>query len=372
MEFKKLYKYDEKSKLRVWWMETEGANYRTHSGINDGKIVTSGWKTAKPKNVGKANATTAEEQAELEVASKYEDQLTAGGYHETIEVAEGGNVTYFEPMLAEKYEKYGDKIEFPVWSQPKLDGVRCTISSFGTKSRNGKPFVTVPHIEEALSGFFSSFPDTVIDGELYNHDLRDNFEKIISLVRKTKPTAEDLIESKDSVEFHVYDIYSPSIPNAPFSARYAQIVAYLSSIPYIKIVQTDQPVNQEALDNLYGSYMENGYEGQMIRLDNEYQQKRSKYLLKRKEFQDKEFKINRLEEGEGNWAGAVKRVYFTLEDGEEQKAGIRGSHPFLAKMLEEADEYIGGDVTVRFQNRTTDGKLRFPVAIALYKGKRDI
>ena len=43
------------------------------------------------------------------------------------------------------------------------------------------------HILDELQPFFNKYPDVVLDGELYNHDLKDNFEKIISLVRKQKP-----------------------------------------------------------------------------------------------------------------------------------------------------------------------------------------
>lgn len=351
-------------------MESDGDRYRTLSAIDGGKIVESQWKIAHPKNVGKSNETTGEEQAALEIASKYTDQTNAGGY--SVSPMTNGQQEYFEPMLAEKFEKYSKTLKFPYWTQPKLDGVRCTISSYGTKSRNGKPFVTVPHIELALASILAQYPDMVIDGELYNHDLKDNFEKIISLVRKSKPTSDDLIESSASVQFHVYDVYFKSSPDMIFSERIGAMHNILSGIPFIHIVPTQIVSNITELDEYYGDYLEDGYEGQMVRVDAEYQQKRSKYLLKRKEFEDGEFKIVRLEEGEGNWAGAVKRVYFMLEDGECQKAGIRGSYPVLKKMLEEAEQYVNGECTIRYQNKTSDGKLRFPVAVMIFKENRDL
>ena len=54
--------------------------------------------------------------------------------------------------------------------------------------------------------------NVILDGELYNHDLRDNFEKIISLVRKTKPTAEDRVEASKLTQFHCYDIIDEELP----------------------------------------------------------------------------------------------------------------------------------------------------------------
>ena len=53
--------------------------------------------------------------------------------------------------------------------------------------------------------------------------------------------------------------------------------------------------------------LEAGYEGQMIRKDAPYECKRSKNLLKRKEFITEEFKVVKVVEGQGAWTGYVKR-----------------------------------------------------------------
>ena len=89
--------------------------------------------------------------------------------------------------------------------QPKLDGVRCLFTKDGAFSRTGKQFMNVQHIEKMLNHFFKTCPWTVLDGELYNHDLRDDFEKIISLVRKQKPTDKDRAEAHKMIQYHVYD-----------------------------------------------------------------------------------------------------------------------------------------------------------------------
>jgi DNA ligase-1 len=376
MIFDTLYKIDENNNVRTWKMETDDiGQYCTHSGVQGGKIVTSKWKQAKPKNVGKANATTAEQQAELEVKSKYTEQLEQGGYFRSVEKAWENPMTFFEPMLAHKWEDHKAKTQFPVWSQPKLDGIRCIITKDGMKSRNGKPILAAPHIMKSLQAIFELCPTLVFDGELYNHELRNDFEKIVSLVRKVKPEEVDIQEAANLVEYHIYDIYDlqPNWDDVGFSARNYRINSIFADYiddTRIKHVRTTRVENQEELDALYGEYLEDGYEGQMIRTNGPYEQKRSKTLLKRKEFEDKEFPIERLEEGEGNWAGAIKRAYIRLEDDRVQKSGVKGSFKYLAEVLEEADEYTFA--TIRFQNRTADGFLRFPVAVALWKGKRDL
>ena len=116
----------------------------------------------------------------------------------------------YKPMLA--YPVSAKPIDYskPVFIQPKLDGVRCLIQYENRPlkniddlsgqltenvvvaySRTGKEWKNINHILEELKLFFIKHPNVVLDGELYNHDFKDDFESIISMVRKTKPTDED-------------------------------------------------------------------------------------------------------------------------------------------------------------------------------------
>ena len=132
-----------------------------------------------------------------------------------------------KPMLAYPVNKKPIDYSKPVFVQPKLDGVRCVIqaepdySSSGypitgvrvtAYSRTGKEWKNIEHILKELIPFFEKYPNVILDGELYNHDLRDNFEKIISLVRKTKPTDEDRQEASELTQFHCYDIIDETLP----------------------------------------------------------------------------------------------------------------------------------------------------------------
>lgn len=372
-----IYKLDENGNIRVWSMEVDGARYRTISGIENGKMVESGWIEAKGKNIGKKNETSPELQAQLTVDRKYIEQLSTG-YYSTIEDARNNKSVVFEAMLAQDYKKLKKPIEFKqfslshVYSQPKLDGLRAYITRNGAFSRNHKKWLTIPHILETLKPFFEKFPNAVIDGELYNHAMKNEFEKIVSLTRKQIPTAEDLADSARLVEYHIFDIFDFDRPEMDFGGRIFWVNEEFHSLPMIKIVQTDYITDQFGMDEKFAEYMEQGYEGQMIRIDGPYEMRRSKFLLKRKEFDDAEFKIERIESGQGNWDGAAKRVYIRLENGDIQKSGIDGNYETLKKVLEDADSYVNTDATVRFQGRTADGKLRFPVVKYLWKGKRNV
>lgn len=367
----KLFKVDSNDNARVWWMEYDNTKYRTHSGIDGGKIVVSGWKYPEAKNVGRANETSVEEQVKAEVESEYTKKQNQGKYHPTISAAAIIGAKFYECMLASKYDPKKHK-NFPYHSQPKLDGIRCLVSKDGMQSRNGKPIVSCPHILEALEPFFDKYPNIVLDGELYNHDLKDQFEKIVSLVRKTKPTADDLKESEELVQYHVYDC----IMDGTFEERsdflwYDGLESYTDSV--IHLVPLVILSNEQHIQETLSKWLEEGYEGQMLRVPGSlYEGKRSKFLIKHKEFEDDEFEIVSIEEGQGNWAGAAKRIEIRLKDGTTQFSGVRGSFDFLKELLYNANDYIGTDVTVRYQNKTDDDKLRFPVIVTFWKGKRDV
>jgi ATP-dependent DNA ligase len=367
----KLYKIDSKGKVRVWWIEYDEEKYRTHSGIDRGKIVISGWTYPTPKNEGRSNATTVEQQVVLEVTAEYVKKQAQGKYHSTKEATSKG-ASFIEPMLAGKYDpkKHTD---FPYYSQPKLDGIRALISKDGIQSRQGKPIVSCPHILEELDDFFKEYPDFILDGELYNHELKDQFEELVSLVRKQKPTMKDFIATAVNVQYHIYDVIpGGNWKHLGFGGR-AQFLMdeFEPDDGIIHRVETNIVSNVKEVDGHLEKYLIQGYEGQMLRSQNApYERKRSKNLLKHKEFEDAEFEIVAIHEGEGNWGGYAKSIDIRLEDGSVQSSGIRGNQAKMAEVLEWAGEYTSA--TVRYQNRTADGKLRFPVAVALWKGERDL
>jgi len=86
-----------------------------------------------------------------------------------------------KPMLAYPVNKKPIDYSKPVFVQPKLDGVRCVIQydfvnrKVTAYSRTGKEWKNIRHIEDQLTAFFAIYPTVILDGELYNHDLRDNF-----------------------------------------------------------------------------------------------------------------------------------------------------------------------------------------------------
>ena len=363
-----LFKRDTKGSIRTWVAETgtDGTNWfwRTRSGLETGKKVTSEWKSVEQKNLGKVNETSLSAQASAEMWAEFKKRQDKGFFSNIQDID-----TYdkFKPMLAAKHEdaKY-DFYGKTYYSQPKLDGIRCIARADGLWTRAGKPIVSCPHLIESLAPFFKSYPDAILDGELYNHDLRDDFNKITSIVRKTKPTSDDYVEAADLVQYHVYDIGS-SLDK--FWDRINFIFDNLKGLTSINPVSTRRITNQQEMDDLYGSYLEDGFEGQMIRENDVYETKRSKYLLKRKEFLDAEFDVVSMEEGKGNWSGMAKRFILKLDDTRNFGAGVRGKQDVLKELWD--NNITPNWVTLRYFTPTPDGVPRFPVVVDWGFGSRD-
>lgn len=344
-----LYKPDSAGRVRFWFLESEATQYRTVSGLLDGTEVRSGWTTVTAKS-----QATDQDQCTFEIQAKYKHQLDRE-YHTSIDTIDEPN--FFEPMLAKTYASYPGRC----YAQPKLDGIRCIARAEGLFSRQGQPITAVPHIHAVLAPLFAENPDLILDGELYNHDFREDFGEISSIVRKKKPTAEQLERAAELMQYHVYDLPSHE---GPFGERNEALFNLITDLdcPWIVRVETVHVGSLELLDDLYSEWCGLGFEGQMVRLDGHYEQKRSKQLLKRKEFLTREYRVKEWVEGNGNWAGAAKRATLINDDGSEFGAGVRGKYADLAARLSES---VGPDAvaTLRFFQLSPDGVPRFPVVI---------
>jgi ATP-dependent DNA ligase len=363
---KTLYKKNSRGKIQQWEIFVEGNEYWAEYGQVDGKIQSDTPTVCDSKNVGRSNETTPEEQALFEAEAKYKKQIEIKGYVEDLNEVDKFT---FKTMLAHPYNKHSKKLPEVLWSSKKLDGVRCYITKDGAFSRNGKRWVSTKFIEESLQELFEQMPDLVLDGELYSHKYHDDFNKIISLAKKTKHlTDNDWKEIRESLEYHVFDIYLGDDPEKIFRDRYGILEGIISYYEFdnIKLVKNDI-VTKENFHKTYEVYMSQGYEGIMLRdPDSPYECKRSYSLQKYKEFRDEEFEIVDILEGDGNRSGMFGRFVLVTEGGERFEANSRGNEDYYRELWSNKEKYIGKMVTVRFQNKTPDKNVpRFPVAIGV-------
>ena len=169
-------------------------------------------------------------------------------------------------------------------------------------------------------------------------------------------------------EIEDYDMFDTDNPNMPFIDRMYFLVKHLPVTDKIVIVETSKTDTSAEIDKMYGEYTEAGYEGQMVRQNTPYQFKRSKNLLKRKEFITEEYEVVEVHEGQGNWTGYAKRLTLKMKDGRTFSSGLRGSQAQLKELLQNPNIDWA---TCRYFELSNDGVPRFPVTIDYGTGNRD-
>ncbi len=276
----------------------------------------------------------------------------------------------YKPMLAypvsDKPINYDDKI----FMQPKLDGVRCLIQYDKGKvtaySRTGKEWKNIHHITSSLEKWFQSNQTTVLDGELYNHDLRDDFETIISLVRRQTPDDIDMLESRDLVQFHCYDVIHPD--NSKFEDR-NRFVKYCveQSSPYVHIVNSLLCASDEDAKEIHAVNLACGFEGSILRTNDVYHQKRTHSLRKFKDFSDAEATITGFVEGKGKRVGTIGKFLAVDADGNEFGMPVMDNFKYLQDNFKKMQGFIGKIATFTYFERTKANSYRHP----LFKCIRD-
>ncbi len=377
-EFPILYKKTNTGAMQFWQIEVvsvpdnDTANIVTRYGQlgTDSPQSTSDF-ISKGKNPGKKNATTAVEQAHKEAESKHNKQLKKG-YVETIESAqneeldeliEGGIV----PMLAQSYSKHGHKIKYPCFVQPKLDGIRCIAIIRGGVctlwSRTRKPITSCPHIIQELEAIFDNArTEIILDGELYNHEFKANFEHIVSLVRQEEPDPKHT-----DVQYHIYDM----VNGMEFSGRSDVLHEWIADLAIedssLRLVETIRLKSEDQVMEYFDKFRAQGYEGAMLRnSESRYESKRSYDLLKVKEFDDAEFEIIGIDEGRGKLSGHVGAFKCRTGEGKEFFAKMSGDTSKLRDYFVDHTLWIGKRLTVRYQGFTSAENVpRFPVGVAI-------
>ena len=357
--FPMLYKKAASGAIVEWQISVDGATITTVWGQQGGKKQTGVDVIKEGKNLGRANATTPEEQAMAEAEAQWtkkkkkdmvEDLSKAG---EASELIEGGIL----PMLAKKFSEDGDKLKYPCYVQCKLDGHRCiaVIDDAGKCtlwSRTRKPINSLPHIVKAIEAL--KLKNVVLDGEAYNHSYKNRFEELTHFIRQSKPEA-----GCEIVEYHIYDIADNE---RTFLTRNLTLEAYKLKRPLVH-VDTRQAANEDELMLAFEDYLALGYEGAMARnTTGKYVNKRSADLLKIKQFSDAEYKCIGVEEGRGKLAGHAIFVLVTAE-GKEFRAKLKGDTTELKKYFDNPETVVGHDVTVKYQGVSSYGIPRFPVAL---------
>jgi DNA ligase-1 len=355
MEFPILYYKGKGGALYSWRVWSEGDAVEFEYGQVGGKMHIGSF-VCKPKNVGRSNATSAVKQADKEAKALWKHKVDRK-YSETPEEAKEELCL---PMLAQDYTKRIKKVNFPVSVQPKLDGVRCIAKWVGDEihliSRGGKRW-NCSVISDELTRLLPK--DTILDGEIYIHGY--GFQSITKLVKKVRPESVNL-------QYHVYDCpMLIGVDECDWSIREInldKIREIFAESHVVRVIHSIQANNHDDVVSLHGEYVNQGYEGAIIRQgDGKYTWGYRSYdLLKFKNFDDCEYEIVSFKEGIGKFVGTIIFECITA-GGKIFDVVPKGSMEDKKIMFTDGPSYIGKLLTVKYFGLTDDGIPRFPVGL---------
>ena len=359
MKLPKLYSRTERGQIQEWEIEVVDNTYITREGLQDGKVSESKPTTCIGKNPGKKNETTDEEQALKEAIALHKSKIKRNSYFEDIN--EIDNLTFLEPMLAHKVRDHAEKVKFPCMLDRKYNGGRVNTRAKSQVTRKNEEYKTIPHLFKTLEAFFEKNPDAFIDGEGYNHTLRHKLNELMSILRTRKiekVTPMLLRKSEEIVKLYVYDGYGFECDGVKISQftgckqRRDALKKVLADIPYVIVVDYFICKNWDEVNELYDSFIVDGYEGAMVRtIDAEYQHTRTVDLLKMKPEDSAEGIITSIQEGTGNSIGLAVTAQVEW-NGKSFKATFTRSKETRAKILQEQDEWIGKKTTFLYNGLT--------------------
>jgi hypothetical protein len=425
-DYSVLYKSKSKGKITKWEIKIEPITDSTQIISKYNIVVTFGEIDGKQQThittieKGKSNRSIYQ-QAVLEANSKWNEKKNRDGYTdvepERLPLPSGVFSGAFSPMLANTFNiklyalpsitttvttgigatatppVRGYKIPFPAFVQRKYDGIRCIayldpIGNVILESRKGVRFTQFTNIEFGLKLFFEQAGGYIgneggelspparfyFDGELYSNSIP--FETINGCVRLTKNiTAEDRTNI-NKIQYHIYDCFNGKRPNLVFKERIAILKNVFDGVRkeddtrrilnIIREVETEEVFGIEDVKLKHAQYVENGFEGIMIRdPEGVYEpNKRSKYLQKYKEFMEEEFKIVGFHDGEGVDRELVIWDCITKE-GKPFSVRPRTTFEERKRLFKDASQYLGKQLTVVFQEYSPDMIPRFPVGKAI-------
>ena len=271
MKLPRLYKPTKTGAIQICDISVSGAVVSTTFGQLDGKLQTS-TDTCSPKNTGRSNSTTAEQQAILEAQSKFAKKVKSGYSQELTSTP-----TVQLPQKVKTYQDNKHLVSYPCYATPKYNGLNGTYWLLPDKtlkltSRGGDELPPIPHLEPTILKMMEHFKTTCINGELYISG--ESLQNITSAVKKPKELSKSL----------VFIPFELPLVSAPYKDKVSLLIKY---IPIVYITR------EEMLEEFFTVTVEAGYEGIVIyNTDSIYQfNQRSSTVLKYKPVADAEYKI---------------------------------------------------------------------------------
>ncbi|MFA5395708.1 MAG: hypothetical protein WC346_06785 [Methanogenium sp.] len=265
-------------------------------------------------------------------------------------------------MAAMKYQS--SRVSYPVYADSKLDGVRCIAlinDNIKLLSRNGREFRNYPFIAEEIKELGLN-NNTKLDGEIVMGHFQD-------LMRTISRKEEGIELAKDAV----YNVFDTAETDKTFEERLKTLDEIEKTIEskklkHIKIIRGKRMNNEEELTNFYNEQLEKGFEGIMVKaLDGVYEHKRTYAWMKMKPENSEDAPIVRVEEGSGKYKNLLGAFVCKLPDNTEVNVGSGFLDEERIEFWKRRNDLVGQIVEIKYQEKTKDGSLRFPVFVRFRK-----
>ena len=282
-----------------------------------------------------------------------------------------------KPLLAHTYEPR--LVSFPCYVQPKFNGVRALYQNGAFQSRDELPWTpgVLNHLAVQLLELFG--PEVVLDGELYHHGWPLQRINGAVAINRREPN-EDTIQ----VDYFVYDQVRFDLP---FVERFTEVSEKLKSIvPSPELgspcaATTIQVETLEQVNKFYALCVDQKFEGIMYRLgDCPYtvpkqstsitslignprsraralsdKDNRTWHLIKRKDWQDNEFLITGLVEGEGKRTSMVGAIELIARNGKSFRCGTGFTEDEAIRWWDNQALIVGHFAKIQYLVLSSDG-----------------
>lgn len=334
--------------------------------------------------------TESQQKFILDVIDK---DLKCGLSEVTINKVCGNIIKTYNVALADKFDPKKHHLDSDWVIERKLDGLRCNVINkdgvIKCYSRQGKEFFTLQKLIDELQGRLPN--NTVLDGEICIVDEtgKESFQNILQLARRKDYTIENpLLLAFDFLTLEEFESKKGTIK---YTDRVARMIEWYQLqnwntqnkvAKHLSIVNYER-YSPEVLEEWNSRVKTWGWEGLMFRKDVGYEGKRTQNLLKYKQFQDAEYIVQAIEEGDAQELvdGVMHKIKcvgsLVIEHkGYKVNVGTGLSLEQRKRWYKHPEEIIGKQITVKFFEETTDqdGKLslRFPILKAVYDKQRDV
>jgi DNA ligase-1 len=300
------------------------------------------------------------------------------------------HIPEFSVALADKYEPKLVDWKDNWYVSRKIDGARCIaiIDSNGDAtfySRTGKSFDTLGVVRDGIKNL--NVTDVVFDGELclVDDDGNEDFQGVMKQLKKKDHTI-------PNPSFKIFDMIShdefyskKGDRHKNYTHRYNNLreVMKNNTCTCLSVLGQELIKDDDHFQEWIKKSKDYKYEGLMLRADEPYKGKRSKDLLKFKEFQDGEYSVIEVEMGpfryvkNGRECEEEMLSCVTIEHkGYKVRVGSGFDIEQRQYFYNNPEELLGKIIRVNYFEETNnqDGgiSLRFPTLAYIYGDSRDI